>query len=838
MNYIVVCVGVTDQFIGTDSVSLDSLEHIGLEEVKRIFGGGNRYGKGVLPSVLKGVYKKQCEGQPYGIIFINKNEEDNKRVPKVLQDLCPKSTLINSEDTRVVFEKLKNHFLDIDKENTRILVVGTHTEKMVLLMSLYLKNVLGINEVAVSSHLMASATQEGHQAAIGNQFSAFDIDVFLNLYKVFDYLNIELEQDQDKSEVNPCEIFPMEISEHLDDKQKRIIELICLRWNKAFLKRLAGGFSGSQLFLVSGQKKEYQTEPMVIKIDSYSQMKKELNGYYQIKDLLGKNVPTFSFPVSISDYIGVGMELATMEGNPQTLEDSFRNSKDEHGQVKFLLRFEKALDIITNKLYSNTKEKTYLSPYRYFLLHTEEQRGFLEMNSKTVLGYCQKEVPAELHFDGPMLETLFKLVSRNEGEILTDVCLVHGDLNYANMICDNSDNVWFIDWTHAKESPIELDFAKLENDVKYVISDEFGVEDLANVRKFEEYLVEQKIPEPLNRLGEEFNFVKKDPRFRKIYDVVRKIRERCFLLKEDKSWIVYKVALLRYSLHTVSFNKRLNRGQCELPQLMQAFYATESLLYNLVADDFHLRIRTERPSSYPKRYELTIDEAPWVVESSNYHPPYYVDPSILNDPHSDPEDFSKIKTEFKELGVKYFDDDGKPLNPAGRTGLAGRGILSQWGPNNMIYPFIFRTHSKNSGLEVLLAQKKSLKEFSTPRKLVPMKGDYESSGKQTVQEAFGLSLRSSSLKNIPFGYLYDHRQTDHSWINAIGMIYFLSQDEQEAELKFNEKYDNVSWYPLNHEIINQLPSGQSKIIRKVVESLIQLNRLDPQSGKILLEKTQ
>ena len=63
--------------------------------------------------------------------------------------------------------------------------------------------------------------------------------------------------------------------------------------------------------------------PRVLKVDNFAQMRRELDGYYQVKDFLGKHVPTFSYPVTQEDLIGVGMELAAMEGSPQTLQDSF-----------------------------------------------------------------------------------------------------------------------------------------------------------------------------------------------------------------------------------------------------------------------------------------------------------------------------------------------------------------------------------------------------------------------------------------------------------------------------------------------------------------------------------
>ena len=45
----------------------------------------------------------------------------------------------------------------------------------------------------------------------------------------------------------------------------------------------------------------------------------------------------------------------------------------------------------------------------------------------------------------------------NEDGIESEICLAHGDLNMANIICDRADNIWFIDWTHTAE---HLDFAE------------------------------------------------------------------------------------------------------------------------------------------------------------------------------------------------------------------------------------------------------------------------------------------------------------------------------------------------------------------------------------------
>jgi aminoglycoside phosphotransferase (APT) family kinase protein len=89
---------------------------------------------------------------------------------------------------------------------------------------------------------------------------------------------------------------------------------------------------------------------------------------------------------------------------------------------------------------------------------------WLAQNSGIILDYLKDELPAEGRVDPNQLAKLLRLVAGNPDGVDSEICLVHGDLNYANVICDEVDNVWFIDWTHSGYAPIEKDFAKLEND--------------------------------------------------------------------------------------------------------------------------------------------------------------------------------------------------------------------------------------------------------------------------------------------------------------------------------------------------------------------------------------
>lgn len=46
---------------------------------------------------------------------------------------------------------------------------------------------------------------------------------------------------------------------------------------------------------------------------------------------------------------------------------------------------------------------------------------------------------------------------------------------------------------------------------------------------------------------------------------------------------------------------------------------------------------------------------------------------------------------------KYVIQNGLPLNPIGRTGISGRGVLGRWGPNHAADPVVTRWKRFESG---------------------------------------------------------------------------------------------------------------------------------------------
>lgn len=729
-----------------------------------------------------------------------------------------------------------------DDPEIRFLVVGCHTEIGVLALATILKSVFPSSLVAVSPHLAGSSTREAHFAALRHGLPGLGVEVLLDLGEAFEFLALS-RQLGDVLGLRPCDIGPEEVKESLDEAQRHIVRSLCMNWSRAELVPLAGGFSGSALFLADGWIEDAQTEPLVLKIDEFGRMRRELNGYHQVKDFLGKHVPTFGYPVGEANLLGVSMELAAMEGRPETLQDTFEDAETQEGFDKFLARLDKTLGLISEKLYRNTRTESWVIPFRVFGLHAEQQLIWLRENADFILDYLDEAGVADYDVDIDMLVQILRLVTANPDGVTSEVCLSHGDLNLANVICDQGDNIWLIDWTHSAETPLELDFAKIESDIKFVMSKSFEPDDLGRIKRFEEFLLSHRIPSDVDALPDSLKFVKWDLRFRKILETVRRIRQTCFSLKATDDWLVYRIALLRYAIHTLSFDERRDRGECDLVQLAYALYSVDSLALHLISDDFHLKIRAERPADYPQRQRISIDGAPWALRPESYDPPYYVSPNVLDNeagpaPNrwADPEDISTLSRELKSRDVDKTDEEGRPLNPRGRTGIAGRGALGLWGPNPSVSVVFVRVNPISGDLDILLGIRESSGLLETPQGFVlPNESDVEAAVRVMTTET-GQRLEGASFDEIHTGYMYDPRQTDNAWVETHALLVQAAEDDSEITAQ-TDSFKEVKWRPLDAGTINLMNSQQASVVRAGLGSLADSGAISQSEVETLLAKT-
>ncbi|KHJ47946.1 hypothetical protein D918_01211 [Trichuris suis] len=105
----------------------------------------------------------------------------------------------------------------------------------------------------------------------------------------------------------------------------------------------------------------------------------------------------------------------------------------------------------------------------------------------------------------------------------------------------------------------------------------------------------------------------------------------------------------------------------------------------------------KRKLNKPKAKEVPSYQRPWNIQNYTYNPKVWnetcrfdrCDPDIKSpvfQPKFNTIDGNVNRRRIKACGenLTYEVVDGFPLNPAGRTGLTGRGILPHYGPNHMM----------------------------------------------------------------------------------------------------------------------------------------------------------
>ena len=825
-----------DQFIARP-------ENLGRQEIARLVGLGRSAGSGPLNRFIQAAADAARDnGEEIRLVFLAGEESGERRAEESLIELVREPArgfeILEAARGSVPWRRI----LDIVGDPSggageghgsvkRALVVGAHTELRITAIAAALKGLLSFDSVAVCPHLVGSATREAHFAALRYGLPALGVDVLLDIGDAARYLRIEPERFAEL-DVRSCKLDPPDIVERLEADARDIIKRLCMHWTGASLRTLTGGFSGSLLFIAEGQQGQARTEPMVIKIDNARQMRRELAGYYRVRDLVGKHVPAFGFPVTGPGLVGIGMELAAMEGAPETLQDMFEEAQGDESARAFKERFGKSLRILTERLYRNTARDEWIVPYRAFQMHTDEQVTWLGENIENIVAKAKEEGISVGAADAAELQVMLRLVARNENGTTSSICLSHGDLNYQNIIADQAGNLWFIDWTHAGDTPVALDFAKLENDVKFVMSKDFNADDMPRLRLFEEYLLENPEPGDAESLAEPLGFVKWDLRYRKILDTVRQVREICFQLLPEDGWLVYRIALLRYATHTLSFDQWGGRGERGPVALLHALHSVEALLYQLVADDFHLRIRIEKPDDYPDRQVILIDEAPWEVDCDRYDPPYYVAPEVVaaaeaDERRSHTEDFEEASELVNSGRADRTDARGRPLNPRGRTGLAGRGSLNRWGANPAIAAVIVRRAAEGGGLEFLVGKQAGQLGASLPRDLLELGESANDGLRRILSASAGLDLGDIEAKPVFDDFYYDLRQTDHAWVELEAWLIGPDERLEAVSAGATDVFDETDWWPLDNDAMNKLPSGDAKLVDRAIDRLRAAGQLGP-----------
>nr|XP_019958608.1 PREDICTED: ADP-ribose pyrophosphatase, mitochondrial isoform X1 [Paralichthys olivaceus] len=239
------------------------------------------------------------------------------------------------------------------------------------------------------------------------------------------------------------------------------------------------------------------------------------------------------------------------------------------------------------------------------------------------------------------------------------------------------------------------------------------------------------------------------------------------------------------------------------------------------------------PGSNIKRFPVPDNQVDWSQNWQQYNPVSYTDPTVAKKPAWADPDISSFSPKFNTVDGSvdrtsfegsFKVENGKPLNPHGRTGLTGRGLLGRWGPNHAADPVVTRwkVDAKGAKIHHPVTKRPILQFVSIKRKdcgewAIP--GGMVDSGEQvslTLQREFAeealnsLSVSPSEkakiyeritklFKSTGFpvykGYVDDPRNTDNAWMETVVVNFHDDSGNSVSELPLQAGDDagQVKW---------------------------------------------
>ncbi|MCL1929590.1 NUDIX domain-containing protein [Candidatus Saccharibacteria bacterium] len=129
-------------------------------------------------------------------------------------------------------------------------------------------------------------------------------------------------------------------------------------------------------------------------------------------------------------------------------------------------------------------------------------------------------------------------------------------------------------------------------------------------------------------------------------------------------------------------------------------------------------------------------------------------------------DFS---TRSSYCGELVFDDWGNPLNPMGRTGLTGRGILYKWGANHAADPIVIARSGDAD--KILLIKRQDSGQWALPGGMVDAGEKVSRTAKRELAEEAGVDVSEVEGVEVFAGYVDDPRNTDNSWMETAAFVF-------------------------------------------------------------------
>lgn len=269
----------------------------------------------------------------------------------------------------------------------------------------------------------------------------------------------------------------------------------------------------------------------------------------------------------------------------------------------------------------------------------------------------------------------------------------------------------------------------------------------------------------------------------------------------------------------------------EFPNFADLMEGQPHIVSRTIINDKFVKIAEHDHGITPVRSFVPDELVGWDVSFPDYNPSFIDVPRgdssfRKHGDRPDPTDPNDIPY-FTSLEATNVDRDvsGAPLNPMGRTGLSGRGMLDKWGPTPAADMILLRNNPETGELETLLINRGDTGELAFPGGKVDDGEDPRQTAVREIIEETGLTstqeLNFDDAVIVYQGYVDDSRNTDNAWMETTAMYYYLEPDVA-AGVTFTAEGESdatkAAWVPIEPTLFGRMAASHGACLELALAS--------------------